>query len=79
MDETCCEQCAVKQGILEGLITKRFCIAQTLIWQYFIILTAVLYLGMFDVTKEALAMYGAPIAVIVYYYFKSDVERHPPE
>ena len=61
------------------LITKRFCIAQTLIWQYFAVLILVLCMGLFDVMKEALVVYGGAVGVIVYYYFKSDVERHPPE
>lgn len=61
------------------LITKRFVIAQTLIWQYFFVLVAMLYVGLFDVMKEVLVVYGGAVGIIVYYYFRSDVERHSSE
>ena len=77
MDETCCEceQCAVKPRFW----TKRFIIAYTVVWQYFALVVGLLYMGAAMENKEMLVVYTAGVIMVLNYYMKSDVERHPLE
>jgi len=71
MDESCC-------GEKPRYWTKRFVIAYTVIWQYFVVLAGLLFMGIAVENKEMLVVYTAGVILILNYYMKSDADRHPP-
>jgi len=64
---------------LDSIWTKRFIIANEIIWQYFVIVVFLLWTGAAGTNTELIVVYTAGVALILNYYMKSDAERHQLE
>ena len=64
------------EGIWSRIMTKRFIISNTMIWQYFVLVVYLIYTGTVSENKEILMVFAAGVGMILNYYMKSDAERH---
>ena len=64
---------------LGSIWTKRFIIANEIVWQYFAIVAFLLWTGAAVENTDLIVVYTAGVALVLNYYMKSDTERHPLE